>query len=173
MATHSSVLAWRMPWTEEPDGLQSKGSHRDGHGLSARVHTHTHTHTHTPSPTPSPALTLFWIFGAGALQGIREQSSAQGARVGVPQAACPGRCVCAHVCVCIVFACLYTHACVVVCAETHLCPQPLEPRSPRPPSQDLGLCHSYRTKLHLCGWEPSLTPPGCLPCSSPDAQASW
>ena len=25
MATHSSVLAWRIPWTEEPDWLQSKG----------------------------------------------------------------------------------------------------------------------------------------------------
>jgi hypothetical protein len=29
MATHSSILAWRMPWTEEPDGLQSMGSQRD------------------------------------------------------------------------------------------------------------------------------------------------
>ena len=28
MATHSSVLAWRLPWTEEPGGLQSTGSHR-------------------------------------------------------------------------------------------------------------------------------------------------
>ena len=26
MATHFSVLAWRIPWTEEPDGLQSMGS---------------------------------------------------------------------------------------------------------------------------------------------------
>ena len=26
MATHSSTLAWRIPWTEEPGGLQSKGS---------------------------------------------------------------------------------------------------------------------------------------------------
>ena len=26
MATHSGILAWRIPWTEEPDGLQSKGS---------------------------------------------------------------------------------------------------------------------------------------------------
>ena len=31
MATHSSVLAWRNPWTEEPGGLQSMGSQRDGH----------------------------------------------------------------------------------------------------------------------------------------------
>ena len=28
MATHSSVLAWRVPWTEEPDGLQSIGLKR-------------------------------------------------------------------------------------------------------------------------------------------------
>ena len=31
MATHSSVLAWRIPWTEEPGGLLSMGSHRVGH----------------------------------------------------------------------------------------------------------------------------------------------
>ena len=31
MATHSSSLAWRTPWTEEPGGLQSMGSHRVGH----------------------------------------------------------------------------------------------------------------------------------------------
>ena len=31
MATHSSVLAWRIPWTEEPSGLQSMGSQRVGH----------------------------------------------------------------------------------------------------------------------------------------------
>ena len=32
MATRSSILAWRIPWTEEPGGLQSMGSHRVGHG---------------------------------------------------------------------------------------------------------------------------------------------
>ena len=31
MATHPSILAWRIPWTEEPGGLQSTGSHRVGH----------------------------------------------------------------------------------------------------------------------------------------------
>ena len=31
MATHSSILAWRIPWIEEPNGLQSMGSHRVGH----------------------------------------------------------------------------------------------------------------------------------------------
>ena len=31
MATHSSILAWRIPGTEEPGGLPSMGSHRVGH----------------------------------------------------------------------------------------------------------------------------------------------
>ena len=39
MATHSSVLAWRIPGMEEPGGLQSMGSHRVRHH---RVRTHTY-----------------------------------------------------------------------------------------------------------------------------------
>ena len=31
MATHSNILAWRIPWTEEPNGLQSSGLHRVRH----------------------------------------------------------------------------------------------------------------------------------------------
>ena len=31
MATNSSTLAWKIPWTEEPGGLQSMGSQRVGH----------------------------------------------------------------------------------------------------------------------------------------------
>ena len=34
MATHSSVLAWIMPWMEKPGRLQSMGSHRVGHDLA-------------------------------------------------------------------------------------------------------------------------------------------
>ena len=33
MATHSSILAWRIPWTEEPGRLQSVGSQMVGHDL--------------------------------------------------------------------------------------------------------------------------------------------
>ena len=33
MAIHSSIHAWEIPWTEEPDGLQSMGSQRVGHDL--------------------------------------------------------------------------------------------------------------------------------------------
>ena len=37
MATHSSILAWRIPWTEEPGRLQSMGLQRVGHNWA---HTH-------------------------------------------------------------------------------------------------------------------------------------
>ena len=33
MATHSSILAWEIPWMEEPSGLQSMGLQRVGHDL--------------------------------------------------------------------------------------------------------------------------------------------
>ena len=36
MATHSSVLAWKIPWTEEPGGLQSTGSQRVQHNLAIK-----------------------------------------------------------------------------------------------------------------------------------------
>ena len=41
-ATHSSILAWRILWTEEPGGLQSTGSHRVGHNWSDLAHTRVH-----------------------------------------------------------------------------------------------------------------------------------
>ena len=36
MATHSSILAWEIPWTEEPGGLQSIGSQRVEHDLATK-----------------------------------------------------------------------------------------------------------------------------------------
>ena len=36
MVTHSSILAWKMPWTEEPGRLQSMGSQRVGHNLGTK-----------------------------------------------------------------------------------------------------------------------------------------
>ena len=38
MATHSSILAWRIPWTEAPGRLQSMGSHRIGHNWRDLAH---------------------------------------------------------------------------------------------------------------------------------------
>ena len=46
MATHSSILAWGIPWIEEPGGLQSKGSQRA-------------TNTHTETTREVPSLTVF------------------------------------------------------------------------------------------------------------------
>ena len=42
MTTHSSILAWKIPWTEKPGGLQCMRSKR-----VIQLSTHTHTHTHT------------------------------------------------------------------------------------------------------------------------------
>ena len=39
IATHSSILAWEIAWTEEPGGLQSKGSQRVGHDLAINSNT--------------------------------------------------------------------------------------------------------------------------------------
>ena len=52
MATHSSILAWRIPWTEDPGGLQSIGPKESDttevtQHSHARIHARTHTHTHT------------------------------------------------------------------------------------------------------------------------------
>ena len=38
MATHSSILAWRIPWTEDPAGLQSTGWQRVRHDLTKQQH---------------------------------------------------------------------------------------------------------------------------------------
>ena len=46
MATYSSILAWEVPWTEEPGRLQSMGSQRVGHDLATK-----------PPPPPIPV----WI----------------------------------------------------------------------------------------------------------------
>ena len=50
MATHSSTLAWRIPWTKEPGGLQSMGLQRVRHDRK----TNTLTHTVVASVTKMP-----------------------------------------------------------------------------------------------------------------------
>ena len=47
MATHSNVLAWKIPWTEEPRRLPSMESQELD--PAEHVHVHTHTDTHTSS----------------------------------------------------------------------------------------------------------------------------
>ena len=43
MTTHSSILAWKIPWTEEPGRLQFMGSQRARHAWVTNTHSHTHT----------------------------------------------------------------------------------------------------------------------------------
>ena len=52
MAAHSSILAWRTPWTEKPGGIQSMGSQRVRHDRSDLAHTHSEfaVFFHSPSP---------------------------------------------------------------------------------------------------------------------------
>ena len=57
MATHSSILAWRTPQTEEPGGLQPIGSQRVRHDWSGLAHIHTERHEDDKG--------LFFIYGAG------------------------------------------------------------------------------------------------------------
>ena len=40
MAPHSNTPAWKIPWMEEPDGLQSMGSLRVGHDFTLTFHSH-------------------------------------------------------------------------------------------------------------------------------------
>ena len=53
MATHSSIRVWRIPWTEEPDGLQSTGSQRVGHDWATSLHTSVQLRPYQPHPTHS------------------------------------------------------------------------------------------------------------------------
>ena len=45
MATHSNILAWKIPWTEEPGRLQSMGHKELDTTEATNPNTHTHTHT--------------------------------------------------------------------------------------------------------------------------------
>ena len=55
MATHSSILAWRIPWTEPPGGLQSTGSQRVRHSLVTDT-----TATTAPRPGLPPDHVAFY-----------------------------------------------------------------------------------------------------------------
>ena len=56
MATHSSILAWRIPWTEEPGRLQSMGSQRVGQ--DSKIHTFTFHKNSVRSASNYPLLTF-------------------------------------------------------------------------------------------------------------------
>ena len=58
METHSSIPAWRIPWTEELGGLQSMGSQRVGHDLGTK-----------PSPPPVVRTWHFHCCAQGSIPG--------------------------------------------------------------------------------------------------------
>ena len=60
MATHSIVLAWEMPWTEEPGGLQSKSHKESDMAEHAHTCTHTHIHTHSMWNSACPTVAIRW-----------------------------------------------------------------------------------------------------------------
>ena len=56
MATHSRILAWRIPWTEEPGGLQSMGSQRVRHKEWLPLSLFIQSYTHSPARRTGPVL---------------------------------------------------------------------------------------------------------------------
>ena len=66
MTAHSSILAWKIPWSEKPVKPQSIGSQR----VRLTGHTHTHTHTHTHIHTP--AYGVQWMLNRCLLDGGME-----------------------------------------------------------------------------------------------------
>ena len=59
-ATHSSIVVWRIPWTEEPDGLQFMGSPRVRHDWATNTFSF---HTSQRSPTDLHKMFFFFQFG--------------------------------------------------------------------------------------------------------------
>ena len=70
MATHSSTLAWKIPWAEEPGSLQSVGSRRDGHDWATSLSLFTFMHWRRQSQ-PTPVLVPEEFQGRGSLMGCR------------------------------------------------------------------------------------------------------
>ena len=70
MAPHSSTLAWKIPWTEEPGGLQSMGSLRVGHDWATSLSLFTFTHWRRKWQ-PTPVFLPGESQGRGSLVGCR------------------------------------------------------------------------------------------------------
>jgi len=137
MATHSSILAWRIPGTEEPGRLPSTGSHRVGHDWSDLAaaaaapppHSTGPCNHHSVLPPSRDAAAFFlrgrwWPLSAGSVELNR------GVRPGMLKARVAARresqailflwlwsiclcggCICVHVCMCLSM-CLFVSVCV-------------------------------------------------------------
>ena len=100
MAPHSSTLAWKIPWTEEPGRLQSMGSLRVGHDWATSLSLFTFMHwTRKWQPT--------LVFLPGESQGRRSRVGCHlwGRRVGQVWSDLAAAAVCVYVCVCV---CVHT-----------------------------------------------------------------
>ena len=84
MATHSSILAWRIPWTEKPGGYSPRGC-KESYTTEQHTHTDTHTHTHTHKASGAAGSRVYLLhnrpMGLGpppkgsCYQGFREAAS--------------------------------------------------------------------------------------------------
>ena len=80
MATHSSILAWRIPWTEEPGGLQSMGSLRVGHDWASSLSLFTFMHWRRkwqPTPVFLPGESQGWEAWWAAVYGVAESDTTE------------------------------------------------------------------------------------------------
>ena len=80
MAPHSSTLAWKIPWTEEPGGLQSMGSLRVGHDWATSLSLFTFMHWRRkwqPSPVFLPGESQGWgsLVGWASVYGVTQSRS--------------------------------------------------------------------------------------------------
>ena len=85
MATHSSTLAWRISWTEEPGRLQPIGLHRVGHDWSDLAHTHDMEMGICKPSRTSWSQGLLWREWGEAGQALTQPSAAQGQIVRIQQ----------------------------------------------------------------------------------------
>ena len=74
MATHSSTLAWKIPWTEEPGGMQSMGSHGNRTRLSDFTFTF-HFHALEKEMATHSSVLAWRIPGTGHPGGLRSMES--------------------------------------------------------------------------------------------------
>ena len=75
MAAHSSSLAWKIPWMEEPGGLQSMGSHRVGHDWATSLSLFTFMHWRRkwqPTPVFLPGESQGWEAWWAAVYGVTQ-----------------------------------------------------------------------------------------------------
>ena len=71
MATHSSTLAWKIPWAEEPGGLQSVGSLRVGHDSNFTFTFHFHAlEKEMATHSSTLAWRIPWAEEPGGLQSV-------------------------------------------------------------------------------------------------------